>query len=90
MLVLCRCMGSSCGLLGCYEAILLPFTILRSQCDISKQGAAPPGAGNPGLAGSLDFLRESPQFQTLRQIVQASPGILQPMLQVTATDNLTR
>ncbi len=39
------------------------------------------GAGGGGPAG-LEFLRNHPQFQALRSVVQANPGILQPMLQV--------
>lgn len=36
----------------------------------------------PAPGGALDALRNNPQFQTLRQLVQAQPGILEPMLQV--------
>ena len=43
--------------------------------------AAADGAAAAG-GGSLDFLRNNTQFQALRQIVQANPQILQPMLQV--------
>lgn len=48
------------------------------------QPAAGAGAGQAGAAaggGSLEFLRSNQQFQALRQIVQANPQILQPMLQ---------
>mmetsp|Transcript_24935 Transcript_24935/g.44422 ORF Transcript_24935/g.44422 Transcript_24935/m.44422 type:complete len:222 (-) Transcript_24935:306-971(-) len=40
-----------------------------------------------GGAGSLDFLRTNPQFQALRQMVQANPQILQPMLQELGKQN---
>ena len=62
-----------------------------AQLDLQAQaagGAAGAGAGGAGAAaggaggGSLDFLRNNQQFQALRQIVQANPQILQPMLQV--------
>ncbi|GAX79978.1 hypothetical protein CEUSTIGMA_g7417.t1 [Chlamydomonas eustigma] len=43
-------------------------------------GAAP-GAAPGGGAGALEFLRNSPQFQLLRQAVRGNPGILTPMLQ---------
>ena len=46
-------------------------------------GAAAPAGGAAG-GGALDFLRTNPQFQALRQIVQANPQILQPMLQVAS------
>ncbi|PIA46048.1 hypothetical protein AQUCO_01600369v1 [Aquilegia coerulea] len=37
--------------------------------------------------GSLDFLRNNQQFQTLRSMVQANPQILQPMLQELSKQN---
>ncbi|RYR63895.1 hypothetical protein Ahy_A04g021646 isoform B [Arachis hypogaea] len=43
------------------------------------------GAG-PGL-GSLDFLRNNPQFQALRSMVQSNPQILQPVLQELGKQN---
>lgn len=46
-------------------------------------GAAGAGAG----AGSLEFLRNSQQFQALRTMVQANPQILQPMLQELGKQN---
>ncbi|KNA15086.1 hypothetical protein SOVF_101410 [Spinacia oleracea] len=38
-------------------------------------------------AGSLDFLRNSEQFQALRAMVQANPQVLQPMLQEFGKQN---
>ena len=52
---------------------------------MQAQPAAGAGAGQAGAAaggGSLEFLRSNQQFQALRQLVQANPQILQPMLQV--------
>lgn len=40
-----------------------------------------------GSLGSLDFLRNNPQFQALRSMVQANPQILQPMLQELGKQN---
>ncbi|XP_062112872.1 ubiquitin receptor RAD23b-like isoform X2 [Humulus lupulus] len=40
-----------------------------------------------GALGSLDFLRNNPQFQTLRSMVQSNPQILQPMLQELGKQN---
>ena len=49
--------------------------------------AAGAGAeGRPGL-GNLDFLRNNPQFQQLRQIVQAQPRMLEPILQQVGAGN---
>ena len=38
------------------------------------------GAGGEGGGGILDFLRDNPQFQAIRAMVQGNPQILQPML----------
>lgn len=47
------------------------------------QAGAEGGAGS----GSLDFLRQHPQFQALRSMVQTNPSILQPMLQELGKQN---
>ena len=51
----------------------------------------PHGGGLQGTAGvrfrPLGFLRQNPQFQQLRQMVQANPQILQPMLQELGKQN---
>ncbi|KAL8843130.1 MAG: hypothetical protein Q9170_000260 [Blastenia crenularia] len=47
-------------------------------------GAARGGAG--GVA-NLDFLRNNPQFQQLRQIVQSQPQMLEPILQQVGAGN---
>lgn len=43
--------------------------------------------GDGGGLGTLDFLRNNQQFQTLRSMVQANPQILQPMLQELGKQN---
>lgn len=48
--------------------------------------AAAAGAGAGGL-GNLDFLRNNPQFQQLRQLVQTQPGMLDPILQQVGAGN---
>ncbi|XP_020583502.1 ubiquitin receptor RAD23d-like isoform X2 [Phalaenopsis equestris] len=53
--------------------------------DLFPQGLPSLGT-NPG-AGSLDFLRNSPQFRALQAMVQANPQILQPMLQELGRQN---
>ncbi|KAF1844569.1 UV excision repair protein Rad23 [Cucurbitaria berberidis CBS 394.84] len=47
-------------------------------------GAAATGALN---ANSLDFLRNNPQFQQLRQVVQQQPQMLEPILQQVGAGN---
>ncbi|XP_075483318.1 ubiquitin receptor RAD23c-like [Primulina tabacum] len=53
--------------------------------DLFPQGL--PNMGSNASTGSLDFLRNSQQFQTLRAMVQANPQILQPMLQELGKQN---
>jgi UV excision repair protein RAD23 len=48
-------------------------------------GAA--GAGGALGANSLDFLRNNPQFQQLRQVVQQQPTMLEPILQQVGAGN---
>jgi UV excision repair protein RAD23 len=45
------------------------------------------GAGLTGAPANLDFLRNSPQFQQLRQLVQQQPAMLEPVLQQVADGN---
>jgi len=54
--------------------------------DLFPQGMPGVGGGGAGL-GALDFLRNNPQFQALRTMVQANPQILQPMLQELGKQN---
>ncbi|WCJ24537.1 Rad23 UV excision repair protein family [Euphorbia peplus] len=54
--------------------------------DLFPQGLPNMGSGAAG-AGTLDFLRNSQQFQALRAMVQANPQILQPMLQELGKQN---
>ncbi|CAF9904960.1 hypothetical protein IMSHALPRED_000223 [Imshaugia aleurites] len=50
-------------------------------------GAAAGAEGGAGGLGNLDFLRNNPQFQQLRQIVQAQPNMLEPILQQVGAGN---
>eukprot|EP01105_Mastigella_eilhardi_P010830 TRINITY_DN250_c0_g1_i1.p1 TRINITY_DN250_c0_g1~~TRINITY_DN250_c0_g1_i1.p1 ORF type:complete len:290 (-),score=62.57 TRINITY_DN250_c0_g1_i1:37-906(-) len=45
------------------------------------------GAGAGGAAGALDFLKNDPQFNLLKQMVQQDPRFLQPILQSLAQSN---
>jgi UV excision repair protein RAD23 len=49
-------------------------------------GAGTGGAPGSGL-GNLDFLRNNPQFQQLRQVVQQNPQMLEPILQQVGAGN---
>ncbi|XP_027344628.1 ubiquitin receptor RAD23b-like isoform X2 [Abrus precatorius] len=44
-------------------------------------------SGTGAGLGSLDFLRNNPQFQALRSMVQSNPQILQPVLQELGKQN---
>lgn len=50
-------------------------------------GAAGATAGGQGQAMNLEYLRQSPQFQQLRQLVQQQPAMLEPILQQVAENN---
>ncbi|KXJ94298.1 XPC-binding domain-domain-containing protein [Microdochium bolleyi] len=57
------------------------------------RGGANPASPGPGGAagardlGNLDFLRNNPQFQQLRQVVQQQPQMLEPILQQLGAGN---
>lgn len=50
-------------------------------------GGAAAGATPAGGLGNLDFLRNNPQFQQLRQVVQQNPQMLEPILQQVGAGN---
>lgn len=50
-------------------------------------GAGAGAAAGEGGLGNLDFLRNNPQFQQLRQVVQAQPQMLEPILQQVGAGN---
>jgi len=50
-------------------------------------GAGAAAAAGAGGLGNLDFLRNNPQFQQLRQVVQQNPGMLEPILQQVGAGN---
>jgi len=54
-----------------------------------QQAQARPAAGGAGLGGlgNLEFLRNNPQFQQLRNAVQQNPQMLEPILQQVAQGN---
>ncbi|KAG4031165.1 hypothetical protein MFRU_010g02900 [Monilinia fructicola] len=55
-----------------------------------NRGGAAAGAGAGAAAGglgNLDFLRNNPQFQQLRQVVQQQPQMLEPILQQVGAGN---
>ena len=53
----------------------------------SRGAAAAAAAGAGGQQVNMDFLRNSPHFQQLRQLVQQQPAMLEPILQQVAEGN---
>jgi UV excision repair protein RAD23 len=49
--------------------------------------SAAAGGGEAGALGNLDFLRNNPHFQQLRQLVQQQPQMLEPILQQIGAGN---
>lgn len=68
---------------------VLPSGPNANPLDLFPQGLPDMAANTPagGGGGNLDFLRNSPQFQAFRAMVQANPQILQPMLQELGKQN---
>jgi UV excision repair protein RAD23 len=75
-----------------------PENLFEAAARAGQQGSGGAGAGAgagaaAGLAGgaaganALDFLRNNPQFQQLRQVVQQQPQMLEPILQQVAAGN---
>lgn len=64
----------------------VPFNMFDAAANQARnpQGAAQGAQGAQGAAAQLSMLRNSPQFQQLRQLVQAQPELLQPLLQQLA------
>ncbi|GAU31863.1 hypothetical protein TSUD_114740, partial [Trifolium subterraneum] len=62
---------------------VVPGVPNSSPLNMFPQETAGTGAG----AGSLEFLRNNPQFQALRTMVQSNPQILQPVLQELGKQN---
>jgi UV excision repair protein RAD23 len=50
-------------------------------------GAAAAAGGATTAAGALEFLRNNPQFQQLRHLVQQQPQMLEPIMQQLAQGN---
>ncbi|XP_059197660.1 RAD23 homolog A, nucleotide excision repair protein b isoform X2 [Centropristis striata] len=52
-------------------------------------GSQPPSAGGGSVStgNPLEFLRDQPQFQQMRQIIQQNPALLPALLQQLGTDN---
>ena len=54
---------------------------------LAGMGAGAAASAGPEGLGNLDFLRNNPQFQQLRQIVQTQPRMLEPILQQVGAGN---
>ncbi|KAF1997204.1 UV excision repair protein Rad23 [Amniculicola lignicola CBS 123094] len=69
-----------------------PINLFEAAAQAGQQGgrgggSAGAGAGAALGGNSLEFLRNNPQFQQLRQVVQQQPQMLEPILQQVASGN---
>jgi UV excision repair protein RAD23 len=73
-----------------------PVNLFEAAAQRGTGGGAGAGAGarsggtqgaTAGNTANLDFLRNNPQFQQLRQVVQQQPQMLEPILQQVAAGN---
>jgi UV excision repair protein RAD23 len=55
--------------------------------NLFQMGAAQAAQAQAAGGGHFDFLRQYPQFNTLRQLVQQNPALLQPVLQQLSAAN---
>jgi UV excision repair protein RAD23 len=67
-----------------------PINLFEAAAQAGQGGRGAAGAGAAAAGGanpSMDFLRNSPHFQHLRQLVQQQPAMLEPILQQVADGN---
>ncbi|CRG88581.1 UV excision repair protein rhp23 [Talaromyces islandicus] len=71
-----------------------PMDLFQAAAQVGQGGAqarggrsAAAGGGDAGALGNLDFLRNNPHFQQLRQLVQQQPQMLEPILQQIGAGN---
>ncbi|OQD70507.1 hypothetical protein PENDEC_c023G07119 [Penicillium decumbens] len=62
------------------------FNMFEAAAQAGEGGGRTGGRGGEAL-GNLDFLRNNPHFQQLRQLVQQQPHMLEPILQQVAAGN---
>jgi UV excision repair protein RAD23 len=65
----------------------IPEHLQRDQRPAQPPAQQPAAAAAAAAAGNLDFLRNNPQFQQLRQLVQQQPQMLEPILQQVGAGN---
>ncbi|KIW97364.1 UV excision repair protein Rad23 [Cladophialophora bantiana CBS 173.52] len=66
-----------------------PINLFEAAAQAGRPSAGRRAAagGQPGATTNMDFLRNSPHFQQLRQFVQQQPAMLEPILQQLAEGN---
>jgi UV excision repair protein RAD23 len=71
-----------------------PVNLFEAAAQVGQAGTPPrggrsaaAGGGEAGALGNLDFLRNNPHFQQLRQLVQQQPQMLEPILQQIGAGN---
>ncbi|KAJ3396353.1 hypothetical protein HDV05_003183, partial [Chytridiales sp. JEL 0842] len=63
------------------------FEAGAAQAQSARPGTGAGAAADPAAAASLQALQNSPQFNQIRQLVQAQPHLLQPLLQQLGASN---
>ena len=61
--------------------------MFEAAANAARQRQQGGGAGTGAGLGNLEFLRNNPQFQQLRQVVQQQPQMLEPILQQVSQGN---
>ncbi|KAF8428666.1 nucleotide excision repair protein RAD23 [Tirmania nivea] len=61
--------------------------LFEAAANAARQRQQGGGAGAGAGLGNLEFLRNNPQFQQLRQVVQQQPQMLEPILQQVSQGN---
>ncbi|KAF8463614.1 XPC-binding domain-containing protein [Kalaharituber pfeilii] len=63
------------------------INLFEAAANAARQRQQGAGAGAANRLGNLEFLRNNPQFQQLRQVVQQQPQMLEPILQQVSQGN---
>jgi UV excision repair protein RAD23 len=63
------------------------MNLFEASAAAASSGQGAPAPSSAESAAALEGIRNSPQFQQLRQLIQAQPQLLQPILQQLGQSN---